>query len=69
LDHARKRTFPPADTTEMLETLATLNAELEKLRTKGAAGEADQARPVPAAELPAPLRQVLLVAQVDCHQT
>ena len=35
--------FIPADTTEMLETLATLNTELEALRTKVAAGEADQA--------------------------
>lgn len=35
--------FHPADTTEMLETLATLNTELEGLRTKVAAGEADQA--------------------------
>lgn len=34
--------FHPADPTEMLETLATLNTELEGLRTKVAAGEADQ---------------------------
>ena len=35
--------FHPADTTEMLEALKTLNTELEGLRTKVAAGESDQA--------------------------
>lgn len=35
--------FQPADTTEMLEILTTFNLELEGLRTKIVAGEADQA--------------------------
>lgn len=35
--------FHPADSTELLETLATFNTELEGLRTKVAAGAADQA--------------------------
>lgn len=37
-----RQPFRPADTTEMLETLATLRTDLEGLRTKVADDEGDQ---------------------------